>query len=350
MVLPTQPVLFFDLGGVLIENQRFSEHQRLLNTQQSQAELVELWLANPVAREYELGRCSTDDFSRSIIEELQLSLTPEEFLVAFREWPKGFYPGVDSMLQQLRAQATVCCLSNSNEAHWTEKVTSHFDHAFSSHLIGRIKPDRDAFEHVLGVLDVAAKDVIYFDDAESNVEAGSHAWHKRSSHRWLRQFSGYAYSARFSDIGTSTHATTLHTLHPFKNLELTMAKIQRLYPTGMGFCQVVVGTGQRHIHVSGQVAIDATGKLIGEGDLVAQTRQVMKNLERGLMEASATFDDLVKMTVFVVNYDPSMRARILEVRHQFIAKDAGPASTLIGVQSLVAPEFLIEIEGYAVTD
>jgi len=129
-----------------------------------------------------------------------------------------------------------------------------------------------------------------------------------------------------------------------------MANIQRLYPTGMGFCQVVIGTGQRHIHISGQVSIDADGTLVGKGDLAAQTVQVMKNLERGLTEASATFDDLVKITVFVVNYDPAMREEILDIRGQFISKEAGPASTLVGVQSLVGPEFLIEIEGYAIAD
>ena len=75
------------------------------------------------------------------------------------------------MLSELRSTYAVCCLSNSNEAHWTDAITDHFDFAFSSHLIGRIKPDRDAFEHVLDNIGVEAQAVHFFDDALINVEA-----------------------------------------------------------------------------------------------------------------------------------------------------------------------------------
>lgn len=177
----TDQVLLFDLGGVLIENKMFSELQRLMDTDQSEAELIDLWLHNPVARQFELGRCSPDEFSQSIIQEFGLDLEPEAFLQAFAGWPKGFYAGVDSMLSTLRTRATVCCLSNSNSVHWTDVVTDHFDFAFSSHLIGSIKPDVDAFQHVVDVIEVEPGNVHFFDDSRTNVEAarnhGLNAYH-----------------------------------------------------------------------------------------------------------------------------------------------------------------------------
>jgi len=164
-------VLLFDLGGVLIENRMFSELKRLMESQLSEAELIDMWLTNSVARQFELGRCSADEFAHSIIAQFDLPLDPAEFLNAFRYWPKGFYAGVESLLADLRTRFRVCCLSNSNEVHWTDAVTGHFDIAFSSHLMGYIKPDASAFDYALRVIDVTPEEVHYFDDAQRNVEA-----------------------------------------------------------------------------------------------------------------------------------------------------------------------------------
>lgn len=166
-------VLLFDLGGVLIENQMFSELKRLMNSDQSEAELVEMWLTNPVARRFELGRCSPIEFAHSIIEQFGLPLEPGEFIAAFKNWPKGFYKGVEPLLVDLRSRFRVCCLSNSNEIHWTNIITDHFEFAFSSHLIGCIKPDVSAFEYALGALGVEAGEVYYFDDAAMNVDVAT---------------------------------------------------------------------------------------------------------------------------------------------------------------------------------
>jgi len=166
-------VLLFDLGGVLIENQMFSELKRLMNSDRTEAELIEMWLTNPVARQFELGRCSTDEFAHSIIEQFYLPLEPKEFLAAFQSWPKGFYTGVEPLLNDLRSRFSVCCLSNSNEIHWTSAITDHFEFAFSSHLIGCIKPDENAYEHALGAIGVEAGQVHYFDDAAMNVDVAN---------------------------------------------------------------------------------------------------------------------------------------------------------------------------------
>jgi 2-iminobutanoate/2-iminopropanoate deaminase len=99
------------------------------------------------------------------------------------------------------------------------------------------------------------------------------------------------------------------------------------------------------LFVSGCVAVDADGKLVGEGDVVAQARQVFENIRLCLAAAGATFADVVKVTTFLT--DVSDRARINPVREEFFGP-ARPASTLVEVSALVMPEFLIEVEAVAV--
>jgi enamine deaminase RidA (YjgF/YER057c/UK114 family) len=113
------------------------------------------------------------------------------------------------------------------------------------------------------------------------------------------------------------------------------------------FAQVLVATGARTVYTSGQVSIDEEGKLVGAGDLAAQTTQAMKNLGLALEAAGATFADIVKTTTFVVNYRPELRTVITDAK-----KPAGkpPTSALIGVAALALPEWLIEIEAVAVLD
>ncbi|MDX2205619.1 MAG: RidA family protein [Hyphomicrobiaceae bacterium] len=128
------------------------------------------------------------------------------------------------------------------------------------------------------------------------------------------------------------------------------------YPSPKGllnnpaFSQVAVASGQRTIHVSGQVAIDETGALVGGSDLAAQTTQVMRNLGLALAAAGAGFEHVVKITTYVVDYKPEMRAVIGKARGAFFEGRTPPASTLVGVSALAAPGWLIEIEAVAVTD
>lgn len=108
---------------------------------------------------------------------------------------------------------------------------------------------------------------------------------------------------------------------------------------------VVVGNT---IYISGQVAADATNAVVGKGDLRAQVTKVYENLKICLAAAGATFDDVVKMNTYVVNYKPEDVAVIREVRKNYLSKESPPASTLVGVQALVNPDFLVEIEAVAV--
>jgi 2-iminobutanoate/2-iminopropanoate deaminase len=101
----------------------------------------------------------------------------------------------------------------------------------------------------------------------------------------------------------------------------------------------------RTLHISGQVAADDKGEIVGEGDIAAQTEQTLRNLETILHSAGGTFDDIVSVTVFVT--DMSGLAAIHEVRRKFF-KPPYPASTLVQVKSLVDPRLMIEINAVAV--
>jgi len=111
------------------------------------------------------------------------------------------------------------------------------------------------------------------------------------------------------------------------------------------YSHVVLGTGT-FVAISGQLALDEDGKLVGEGDPAAQARQVFENLRRCLTAAGATFDDVVKLTYFVtdVAHLPAIRA----ARAAHIPDDRLPAASAVQVAALVRPEFLMEVEAFAV--
>ena len=116
-------------------------------------------------------------------------------------------------------------------------------------------------------------------------------------------------------------------------------------PRPNGYSHVVdVGPG-RTIYVSGQIALNRAGQLVGAGDIKAQTRQVFENLEVALASSGASLDDVVKITVFMT--DISQLPGFRDVRDTYFTS-APPASSLVEVKSLVRPDLLVEVEAIAV--
>ena len=116
-------------------------------------------------------------------------------------------------------------------------------------------------------------------------------------------------------------------------------------PTGIMSHGVEVPAGKM-VFVSGQVSRNAQGELVGKGDIVAQTRQVLENMKSVLAQGGATMDDVVKVTVFVTNVAEHY-SQIHQVRAEYFKSDY-PASTMVEVKALVQPELMIEIEAVAV--
>ena len=131
---------------------------------------------------------------------------------------------------------------------------------------------------------------------------------------------------------------------------LAFAQVKRTNPpalsTPTGYTHIVEVTGpNRTIYISGQIAFDKDGKIVGAGDMKAQAEQVFKNLETALTAAGAKFSDVVKMNSYIT--DMSKVQAVRDVRTRYF-KDATPASTFVQVAGLVRPELLLEIEVIAV--
>ncbi|MFG3164387.1 RidA family protein [Streptomyces sp. NPDC048232] len=117
--------------------------------------------------------------------------------------------------------------------------------------------------------------------------------------------------------------------------------------------QVSVASGTRLVFVAGQVAWDADGATVGEGDLAAQVEQCYVNVGTALAAAGATFADVAKLNVHVVDWTPDKMPLLLEGIARAAASlgetPAAPA-TLLGVAALDVPEHLVEVEATAVVD
>ena len=110
----------------------------------------------------------------------------------------------------------------------------------------------------------------------------------------------------------------------------------------------VEGAGKL-VYVSGQVSWDASGNVVGKGDMRAQSEQVFKNVGYALAAAGAGWDDVIKMNGYMVGMHGERVAAYREVRQRFLKPGALPASTLVGVERLVDPDLLLEVEVVAVT-
>jgi enamine deaminase RidA (YjgF/YER057c/UK114 family) len=126
--------------------------------------------------------------------------------------------------------------------------------------------------------------------------------------------------------------------------------LHRLNPAGLReesrHTHVTVATGRKTVFVSGQVAVDADGKLIGEGDVVAQARQAFRNLATALKAAGATVADVAKITWYVVDYSDDLFPALMDARTEVFGEHA-PAGTLVGVHALGSVDFLTEVEAIA---
>jgi enamine deaminase RidA (YjgF/YER057c/UK114 family) len=116
-------------------------------------------------------------------------------------------------------------------------------------------------------------------------------------------------------------------------------------PTGYSHAIRKSGTP---VFISGQVAQDTSGNVVGEGDIAAQAEQVFANLKAVVEGCGGSLSDVVKLTVFVT--DLAFRPAVAAARSQYFATGDFPASTFLVVSSLAVPSFLVEVEAVAMID
>ncbi|MFD9883365.1 RidA family protein [Streptomyces alboflavus] len=128
-------------------------------------------------------------------------------------------------------------------------------------------------------------------------------------------------------------------------------------PSGLpeidAYRQVSIATGSKLVFLAGQVSWDAEGNTVGAGDLAAQVEQCYLNVATALAEVGASFADVAKMTVYVVDWSPEKMPELLEGIARAGAKLGStpvPPATLLGIAALDVPDHLVELEATAVVD
>lgn len=120
-------------------------------------------------------------------------------------------------------------------------------------------------------------------------------------------------------------------------------------PPTFGYSHVVeASNAKRTIYISGQVAINTDGQIVGINDLATQTRQVFENIKIALETSDLNFNDVVKLTFFLT--DISQMAIVRDIRDQYIGTNNPPASSAVEVRKLINDNLLIEIEAIAVAN
>lgn len=141
-------------------------------------------------------------------------------------------------------------------------------------------------------------------------------------------------------------------LHAQNQNRMNASKIELLSPEGLtknpAYSQVAIIEGNnRTIYVGGQNSVDKDGKIIGKGDIEAQAKQILQNLQTALKAGGGTFEDIIKWNIYIVQGQSTEKA--LKVFQGAMSKmKAPPLITGIFVSSLAQPDFLLEIECIAV--
>ena len=166
-------LVLFDLGGVLVRLGGLSAMQGLASTR-SEEELWARWLACQWVKCIQRGQCQPEDFAVGVVSDLALAISPAEFLERFRSWPECPFDLAVELVNTVRVQVRVGCLSNTNAVHWEYLrgrwgLDELFDIVFLSHEMGLLKPDPGIFERVSAVAGCANEHIAFLDDSANNV-------------------------------------------------------------------------------------------------------------------------------------------------------------------------------------
>jgi putative hydrolase of the HAD superfamily len=170
-------VILFDLGGVLWDVGGPEPLGQISRGAIGPEEAQDYWSRSEWLRRLDTGRCTLEELTAGVIDELRLQASSDEFVRHIAALSRGLMPGALSLLASLKSRYLLGCFSNNNELHWRQlceeaDLESIFERRYLSHEIGFRKPAAASFEYVLSDLGVAPGRILYFDDREDCVTAG----------------------------------------------------------------------------------------------------------------------------------------------------------------------------------
>ena len=165
--------ILFDLGGVLIQLGGISEMMGWTGLDHDY--FWQRWWASTSVREFEAGKLGASEFGAAFVEEFNLPVPADDFLIQFSKWPKGVFPGSEELLEEAAESYLLGCLSNTNALHWDylaerTNLVDYFDFLFPSHLTGLLKPDRNAFTNTADKMGLLPGQILFLDDNQINIE------------------------------------------------------------------------------------------------------------------------------------------------------------------------------------
>jgi len=167
-------IVLFDIGGVLVEPSGVATMLAWMRNTVSVEELWRMWLTSPCVRAFERGRMSPEEFADKVIADFRLPVKRDRFLEEMTRWSVRVFPGAIELIERIPERYVCATLCNTNVIHWeylmrNAGLARAFPHHFASHLIGKIKPDAEAFQHVTDALRCEPQEVLFLDDNEMNV-------------------------------------------------------------------------------------------------------------------------------------------------------------------------------------
>ena len=165
-------ILLFDLGGVLAD---LGDPVSAMDLDLSLEEFWTIWLGSSQVHAFEIGELPTEKFCPRIAEELGQSDTAG-FERRFRAWQLRLFPEAEMLIQSALGNYKLALLSNTNEVHWEQVVSStrafsSFDHTFLSFETGHYKPSTESYYEVMTRFDCQPGDILFLDDSPRNVLA-----------------------------------------------------------------------------------------------------------------------------------------------------------------------------------
>lgn len=166
-------IILFDIGGVLLE---LNNPVTTFGVDFGEAEFHRRWLMSPSVRNFESGGSTAQEFAESVRAELQLPYDAATFLDRFNAWPGRLFTYAIELVRRIDDQYVCAILSNTNALHWQsfgidEAFAGRFDRQFLSYETGLLKPDDEAFAHVVDEYRCRPEQILYFDDNPLNVAA-----------------------------------------------------------------------------------------------------------------------------------------------------------------------------------